>query len=173
MMTSVVAKRRKSNLAYVSLILRLLVGSTLLFSGVTKLPVHNNFVEVVISYHILPEVLGTAYAMVLPWAEFVFGAYLVLGIMVRPSAFASVLLGTSFTIANVIAILRGEEHCTSCFGNVFVLLTHYSLAIDVFIIIAGVLLLFMGRNTPSFGFDDWFARRQRSQGSASDSSRVD
>ena len=159
-MTEAVATRRTSGLAYLSLILRLLVGGILVFSGVTKLPVHSDFVEIVNSYQILPEVLGTAYALVLPWAEFVFGAYLILGILVRPSAFISVLMAISFTVANVISIVGGEKYCSSCFGEAVVLLAPYSLAIDVLIILAGVYLVVKGNRESLLAFDDWFARRQ-------------
>ena len=158
-MADVGAERRTSGLAYICLITRLLVGGTLVFSGVTKLPTHSQFVDIVNSYHLLPAALGTAYALVLPWAEFVFGTYLILGILVRPSAFASVLMGISFMVANVIAISRGEEYCTSCFGNAIVLLAPYSLFIDILIIVAGVFLVIAGKRDQLLGFDDWFSRR--------------
>jgi len=166
------AKRRTSGLACLSLIARLLVGGTLVFSGVTKLPMHSQFTEIVNSYHLLPVALATAYALVLPWAEFVFGAYLILGILVRPSAFASVLMAISFTVANVSAILRGEEYCTSCFGNAIVLLAPYSLTIDILIIIAGVFLVVVGKREQLLGFDDWFFRRQHSRVTGRDKSRA-
>jgi uncharacterized membrane protein YphA (DoxX/SURF4 family) len=163
--------QRTSVLAYLSLVARLAVGGTLVFSGVAKLPLHSQFVDIVNSYHLLPAVLGTAYALVLPWAEFVFGAYLILGILLRPSALASVLMAISFTVANVSAILRGEDYCTSCFGNAVVLLAPYSLTIDVLIIIAGVFLIVVGRRESLLGFDDWFARRQLSRATGGDKSR--
>ncbi len=160
-MTEVIARRRISTLAYLSLILRLLVGGTLVFSGVTKLPVHSDFVEIVNSYQILPEILGTVYALILPWAEFVLGAYLFLGILVRPSAFVSVLMAISFTVANVISILGGEKYCSSCFGEAVILPTPFSLAIDVLIILAGVYLVIKGNKEPLLTFDNRFTRRQR------------
>ena len=148
-------------MAYLSLVVRLLVGGTLVFSGVTKLPLHSEFADLVNSYHLLPEVLGTKYALVLPWAEFVFGAYLILGIQIRLSALASVLMAISFTVANVSAILRGEQHCASCFGDVITLPVPYSLSIDVLIIIAGMFLVIVGGRELLLGFDHWFGRSQR------------
>ncbi len=160
-MTDIVATRRASFPAYLNLILRILVGGTLIFSGVTKLPVHSDFVEIVNSYQILPEVLGTAYALALPWVEFVFGAYLIMGILVRPSAVISVLMAISFTVANVIALIGGEKYCSSCFGEAVILPTPLSLAIDVLIIAACIYLIVKGKRESILGFDGWFARRQR------------
>lgn len=145
---------------YLTLVVRILVGGTLVFSGVTKLTEHSEFVNIVNSYHLLPEVLGTKYAMVLPWAEFVFGAYLILGIQIRLSALVSVLMAISFTVANISAILRGEEHCASCFGSVITLPVPYSLSIDILIIIAGVLLVIMGGRGSLLNFDDFFGKSQ-------------
>ena len=160
-MTEAKAGRPVIGTAYLNLILRLLVGGTLLFSGAMKLPAHSQFVGIVNSYHLLPTPLGTAYALVLPWAEFMFGAYLVLGILIRPGAIASVLMAISFTVANVSAVLRGEEHCASCFGDVFVLPLSYSLSIDALIIIAGLYLTVTGGRKQILGFDGWSARTQR------------
>ena len=165
------AERRTSGLAYLGLITRLLVGGTLVFSGVMKLPLHSQFVDIVNSYHLLPVTLGAAYALVLPWAEFVFGAYLILGILVRPIASICVLMGISFMVANVTAISRGEEYCTSCFGNAVVLLASSSLLIDILIIVAGVFLVVVGKRDQLLGFDNWFARRQHSQAMMNDKLR--
>jgi len=146
---------------YLTFIVRLLVGSTLIVSGVTKLTDHSEFVAIVNSYNLLPEVLGTKYAMVLPWAEFIFGVYLILGIQIRLSALVSVLMAISFVVANISAIARGEEHCASCFGNVITLPVPYSLSIDILMIIAGVFLMIMGGRGSLLNFDDFFSNRQR------------
>lgn len=139
---------------YLTLAVRLLVGGTLIFSGVTKLTEHSEFVTIVNSYDLLPEVLGTKYAMVLPWLEFIFGAYLILGIQIRLSALVSVLMAISFTVANINVIVRGDEHCASCFGDVLTLPVAYSLSIDMLIIMAGVFLVIMGGRGSLLNFDD-------------------
>jgi uncharacterized membrane protein YphA (DoxX/SURF4 family) len=159
--TETKAGRHGAGISYLHLVLRILVGGTLLFSGAMKLPAHSQFVGIVNGYHLLPTPLGTAYALVLPWAEFMFGAYLILGILTRPSAIASVLMAVSFTVANVSAILRGEVHCASCFGDVFVLPLPYSLSIDALIIIFGLYLTVAPSSKQIFSFDSWFPKSQR------------
>jgi len=148
---------------YLTVILRLLVGGTFVFSSVTKLPEHSQFVDVVDSYHILPHSLATAYAVALPWVELVIGAYLVLGILIRPSSVVAVLMATSFVVANVSGIFRGDEYCGSCFGEDILLLAWQSLIIDVLIIVAGVYLVIEGGRKQMLSFDGLFAAEERTR----------
>ena len=146
---------------YLTLLLRLLVGATLVFASVTKLPLHSQFVAIVKSYQLLPDPLATAYALTLPWAELLIGAYLLLGILLRPSAVATILIGISFMVANVRTIVQGEQYCGGCFGETIPLLVSQALAIDVFIIIAASLLVLVGGRKQLLGLDSWFVHRQR------------
>lgn len=142
---------------YLTVILRLLVGGTFVFSGATKLLEHSQFVDVVDGYHILPHSLATAYAVTLPWVELVIGVYLILGILIRPSSIVAVLMATSFVVANVSSIFRGDEYCGSCFGEDILLLAWQSLIIDALIIMAGVYLVLVGGRKQMLSFDNWFA----------------
>jgi putative oxidoreductase len=147
--------------------LRLLIGATLVFSGATKLSIHSRFVDIVNSYQLLPHSLATAYALALPWAELVIGAYLLLGILVRPSALVAVLMGISFTVVNISTIIRGEKQCLSCFGEAIILSVWQSLAIDVLIIIAGLYVVVAAGKRQTLSFDNWFAKRQRDKAAIS------
>ena len=147
--------------------LRLLIGATLVFSGATKLSIHSRFVDIVNSYQLLPDSLATAYALVLPWAELVIGVYLLLGILIRPSALVAVLMGISFTVVNISTIIRGEEQCLSCFGEAITLSVWQSLAIDFLIILAGLYVVAAAGKRQTFSFDSWFARRQRDKAAVS------
>ena len=148
---------------YLSLALRLLVGGVLVFSAVTKLPLHSQFVGVVEGYNLLPGPLAEAYALALPWVELLVGVYLVLGILLRPSAAVTILMGISFTVANVSAIIQGEQFCASCFGEAFPLLVSQALTLDILIIIAALLLLLAGGREQLLGLDGWFARKRASR----------
>lgn len=143
---------------YLSLILRLVVGVTLVLASITKLPYHLHFVESVKSYHLLPDLLATAYALALPWFELVAGAYLILGILLQPAAVVTLLIGISFLVANVSAILAGEQYCSSCFGEAVPLLLSQAMALDALIIIAALVLL-VGDRKELLSFDSWFQRR--------------
>jgi putative oxidoreductase len=149
------------NNEYLALFLRLLVGGILVFSSVTKLPLHSQFVTIVESYHLLPQPLAIAYALALPWVELLVGSYLILGIQIKPSAVGSLLLSISFLIANVKAIIQGETFCGSCFGEAVLLPVSLALILDVFIITAVLILIISGGGKQLLGFDSWFACRQQ------------
>lgn len=147
--------------SYLLVALRLFAGATLFFSAVTKLPLQSRFVEVVQSYHLLPGPLATAYGLALPWVELLIGAYLLLGILLKPSAFATLLIGLSFMIANVTAIVRGELYCGSCFGESIPLSAYQALTLDCFLMLAALLLLLVGSSTQLVSLEGWLARRQQ------------
>lgn len=105
---------------YLFLFSRLFIGLLFVFSGATKLmePVAE-FALQIEQYALLPKILVTPFAMVLPWVELVLGALLILGIWVK---FDSTILGLtmlSFIIAISQAMIRGIglTDC-GCFGEV-------------------------------------------------------
>ena len=122
----------------VNLGLRIFLGGTFILSSESKLSHHTEFVEVVKDYDLLPEALASAYGNALPWVELFIGIYLLLAIMVRPSAFIALLMGISFMVANITAIVRGDEHCGSCFGELMTIPVEPAVALDVFILIAAL-----------------------------------
>jgi len=144
---------------YISVCIRLLLGGIFIASSVSKLPYHSRFVDVVQSYQLLPDPLATAYAVALPWVELVVGFYLVLGILIKPGAIVTVLLGISFLVANISAIVRGEYYCPDCFGELFLLTVYQAISIDIFIIIGALILILITHKRELLGFDSWFAGR--------------
>ena len=99
---------------------RFFTGFIFLAAGFSKLvePVEN-FQHVLTSYAVFHPSLVSPIAHILPWLEFVFGAYLILGYLPRLS---SALLGCfSLTFMAVLLLSgafwgRGGESC-GCFGE--------------------------------------------------------
>jgi len=145
--------------ARLGLAMRVVVGGVLVFSALTKMPIHSEFVSVVNSYNILPEPLATAYAVALPWVELIVGGYLVFGIFIKISASLAVLMGISYAVANVSSLLHGEKVCGSCFGLLLAMPVAYSVMIDIFIIVVGVYLLL--RSTQAFTLAWWIRGNRR------------
>ena len=143
--------------------LRLLLGGTLVFSATVKLPMHSEFVNLVNAYHLLPAWMATIYATALPWVELLVGAYLVLGIRVRPIAVIAGLISISFIVANVSAIMRGDETCLHCFGQVIDLPVVTALIIDIAMVAIASYLVIVGSRAKTLSFDGWFGNRQRSR----------
>jgi uncharacterized membrane protein YphA (DoxX/SURF4 family) len=146
--------------AYFHLALRLFLGATFIVSAVSKLPMQTRFIDVVKDYHMLPDPLAAAYGAALPWLELLIGVYLLLGILLRPSALAALLISATFMVANIGAIIKGMEHCGTCFGESFPLAAPAALALDLIMIAAAVMLLVFGHKKQKLGIDDYFEKRR-------------
>jgi uncharacterized membrane protein YphA (DoxX/SURF4 family) len=102
------------------LIARFFTGFIFLAAGFSKLvePVQN-FQHMLSSYAVFPESLISPIAYILPWLEFILGAYLILGYLPR---FSAAVLGCfSLTFMAVLLLSgaffgRGGESC-GCFGE--------------------------------------------------------
>jgi uncharacterized membrane protein YphA (DoxX/SURF4 family) len=80
-------------------LIRLAVGSYFLFAGLEKLDKIPVFVNVVLSFGILPDQLGTLYGLLLPYFEIVVGLMLILGVWsTLAGSLASIMLA-SFVVA--------------------------------------------------------------------------
>jgi uncharacterized membrane protein YphA (DoxX/SURF4 family) len=145
--------------AYLHLALRLFLGATFIASAVTKLPMQTRFIDVVKDYHMLPDSLAYAYGAALPWLELLIGVYLLLGVLLRINALATLLIAATFMVANIGAIVKGMEHCGTCFGESFLLPTPAALIFDCFIIAAAVVLLIYGYRTQKLSVEEFFIRR--------------
>jgi uncharacterized membrane protein YphA (DoxX/SURF4 family) len=128
---------------YLLLALRLIVGLTLVFSGVGKLPDQAAFVHVVQAHGILPGVLADFYGYLLPWLELIAGTLLVLGLFTRFASAVTVLMVASFLIANGTAVYsRVHVSDTSCGCFRWITMkTGDALIVDVVLILFSFLLL--------------------------------
>jgi putative oxidoreductase len=142
---------------------RLLLGATFVFSSTSKFPMHSEFVNLVNAYHLLPVWIGGTYATALPWVELLIGAYLILGVLIRPSAVIAGLVSMSFIVANTSSLMRGEKQCLHCFGQVIALSPTQALIIDIIMLGVATYLVIVSRRETALSFDGWFARRQRSK----------
>ena len=144
-------------------VLRILLGGTLIFASTSKFPMHSEFVNLVNSYHLLPVWMGTAYATALPWVELLVGAYLILGVLVRPSGIVAALISISFVVANLSSIARSEEQCLHCFGEVIALSSLQALIIDIAMVAIAVYVVVVGGRGQILCFDSWFDHRRHSK----------
>jgi uncharacterized membrane protein YphA (DoxX/SURF4 family) len=147
--------------SYLHLFLRLFVGGTFVLSAISKFPHHTQFVDIVKGYNLLPDALATAYANALPWVELLVGVYLLLGILVRPGALVTILMGISFMVANIKSLVRGDEQCGHCFGDTIVLPVGQALTIDIFLLIAAAILM-VAAGKSLFTLDRFLLRRDDS-----------
>lgn len=144
---------------YLSLFLRLLLGCIFIISSLAKLPMQSRFIDVVQSYQLLPNILAAAYGFALPWIELLVGCYLVLGILVKPAVFVTVLMGISFLVANISSIIRGDSYCPNCFGELVPLTVVQAITIDVLVIIGAIILFLTAGKREIMSFDSWYLKR--------------
>jgi len=99
---------------------RIFLGLVFAYSGFTKLmePVEN-FQGGMAAYEVIPYALIPLLARVIPWIEFLFGAFLILGYLPRISALALAAMSGSFVLLIVTTrIVTGAlpADC-GCFGE--------------------------------------------------------
>jgi len=125
------------------LVLRLIVGLTLVFSAAGALPNAAEFAGAVQAHGLLPGLLANVYGTILPWLELAMGAFLLLGLFTRFAAGVTLLMVISFLIANGTAVYQNVKNWDSvcgCFHWVTVK-TGDALIIDIVLIVFTVVLL--------------------------------
>jgi hypothetical protein len=100
------------------LFFQLILGFVFLFSGLKKIVNPGAFVEIVRNYKLLPDWGVNIFATVLPWMEFTLGSVMMLGLYIKQSAIAIVLLLLMFISAILINVLRGLDFSCGCFSLV-------------------------------------------------------
>jgi putative oxidoreductase len=121
---------------YVLFVFRLIVGGLFIYAGVTKIADPLGFARDIQNYRILPPSACLLIALTLPWLETITGAFLIVGIFKRTSAWLISFLLTAFIILVLITMLRGLDVDCGCFG-------HLSRKADWRLILEDALMLFM------------------------------
>jgi heme O synthase-like polyprenyltransferase len=89
-----------------------------LLAGLSKLPRRREFANAVERYQLLPDRLVPLVARVVPVAELLAGAALLLGLGLQIVAALVALMLAAFTVAVSTALLRGREIDCGCFSGV-------------------------------------------------------
>lgn len=107
------------NKKIIFLIIRIVVGVIFIVSGFIKLmEPYQNLLAVIYSYKIISGPLATLFAMTMPWAELIFGTFLLAGLCIRWSALALWGMNSTFVGAISLALLRKLEiNDCGCFGG--------------------------------------------------------
>jgi uncharacterized membrane protein YphA (DoxX/SURF4 family) len=106
-----------TDMGWVGLVARLLVGGVWIVAGALKLPDPASSVRAVRAYQLLPEAIVPSVGYALPVLEVVVGVMLVIGLLVRANAVISALLFVVFIIGISAAWARGLQIDCGCFGG--------------------------------------------------------
>lgn len=140
--------------------LRLILGGIFIAASIGKLHNQTEFINIVISYELLPHGLANAYGLVVPWVELFIGCSLILSTFATLAAGLAIPLTISFITANAWALSHQFSDECGCFGQLFPMSYSISLIIDVLMLVmATVLILFIGKSVGLNIFHFKFAPR--------------
>lgn len=101
---------------YITLLFRLFIGGYFAFAAVEKIIDPLVFATSINNYHMMPESLVNAFALVIPWLELLCGLMLIVGYKVRTNAALCGAMTVMFTIAVAWAVMQGLQIDCGCFG---------------------------------------------------------
>jgi uncharacterized membrane protein YphA (DoxX/SURF4 family) len=99
------------------LLLRVLLGSIFIISGLDKIADMNAFIHSIANYQLVGTEIATLVATILPWLEILCGLGLILGIYPRASAFIITFMLIIFTVLVGSAMIRGLDISCGCFSQ--------------------------------------------------------
>jgi putative oxidoreductase len=97
-------------------IVRLALAAIFIYAGVLKIVDPAIFAKEIDNYQMLPYLLVTLLAVILPWVEVMCGILLILGKWLRGASLILIALNIVFIIAISAALLRGLDISCGCFG---------------------------------------------------------
>ncbi len=97
------------------LILRLFLGLIFIYASIGKIIHPEKFVQVLINYHLFPDISLNLIAIIIPWLEFFTGLSILTGIFLEGGLIWSNILLVAFFLAIFINFLRGLNIECGCF----------------------------------------------------------
>ena len=101
------SKTRKIDI--LELVLRWALALVFIYAGAVKIMDPNGFAEQIDNYRVLPYILVTLMAAILPWIEVLCGLLLILGKSIKGSSLILIVLNVVFLIAISSAMARGLD----------------------------------------------------------------
>ena len=124
------------------LLLKWMVAALFIFAGISKILNPDTFARDIDNYRLLPYLLVTIMAVILPWLEVLCGIFLIVGTWKKGAAFTLLVLTFMFLIAVSSAIARGLDITCGCFSmTIEGMKVGYSRLIEDVVLFALILLI--------------------------------
>ena len=140
------------------ILLRLIIGSIFIFSGLGKLlSPYQNFLYVIQAYQVLPSWGEVLVAQIFPWIELFVGVFVLLGLWTSWSLRgALVLFGIFIVLLGQALIRRLPIESCGCFGEWLHLKLQVVIVMDSASLLLTLLLLYNILQTKKFSLDSYF-----------------
>lgn len=139
-------------------ILRIIIGSIFLVSGLGKLlSPYQNFLYAIEAYQFLPSLVEFWVSQIFPWIELIVGVFVFLGLWTPWALRVALILFGIFVVALAQALIRGLplENC-GCFGEWLHLKPQTVIVMDSASLLLTFLLLQNCSRTQKFSLDYYF-----------------
>jgi len=100
------------------LVLRVYIGGVFITASMYKINYPGEFAETIASYQLVPYWAVNVMALVMPWAELIAGALMVLGVRTKAATTVIAAMLVMFSLAILITLLRGIPIGCGCFTSV-------------------------------------------------------
>jgi uncharacterized membrane protein YphA (DoxX/SURF4 family) len=133
----------------VQVLCRIILGGVFIYASIDKILHPHAFAKIILNYQLLPDMLVTLPAIILPWLEMISGLFLLAGIFRRASAVILSSMLLIFGIAITINLMRGITFDCGCFTTVAT--TSGSdpvelLVRDILLLLPGLIIIFFYKN---------------------------
>lgn len=137
---------------WLNLILRYVLGIIFVYAAIEKIAVPEEFAKSIMNYRMLPLFSVNIVALLLPWTELLAGLGLIAGVSVRSNALLILGMLAVFSVAIVVALIRGLDISCGCFGTASASTIGWERLGEDIVMAIGALLLFQTnqpQSTPS------------------------
>lgn len=97
--------------------MRLIIGVVFVYAALDKIVYPQQFAIAVRGYQMIPLSISNMFAIAVPWSEMIAGGMLILGILTRRAAAATLILLAMFVGAMATVLIRGMVVDCGCFGS--------------------------------------------------------
>jgi uncharacterized membrane protein YphA (DoxX/SURF4 family) len=147
----------------VSFVIRFLIGTLFVYAAIDKIIYPYAFYRNLQEYEILPRMLEPIFSVLIPWAELIAGACLILGMFYRSSGLILLALLVGFEAGIIVNLIRGKEMDCHCFNLDFLgisdKLTWTTAFRDIIFILMAMETVFWSR--PRLALDQLVHKKQK------------